>query len=193
MDRSINMTVGEKIKFFRTQLGITQKELAERCGVVESTIRNYELGKRYPDYDMLNSLADALGVSYYALTEPQLNAATGVMHSMFTLEQLYGMKPVKHEDKIYLEITDETYSGAILRPMLTRWEAVTQMLTTGEITQGDYERWCDRFPHGYENVKESVQYSDSDIDSTVEALGMPPIAGKVLKRAQKMANRKNKK
>lgn len=38
MDRSINMTVGEKIKFFRTQLGTTQKELAERCDVVESTI-----------------------------------------------------------------------------------------------------------------------------------------------------------
>lgn len=193
MDRSINMTVGEKIKFFRTQLGITQKELAERCDVVESTIRNYELGKRYPDYNMLNSLAEALGVSYYSLAEPQLNAAAGVLHCMFTLEQLYGLKPVKHEDKIYLEITDETYSGAVLKPMLTRWETILQMLNNGEITQEDYEHWCDRFPHGYENVRESVQYNDTDIDATLKALGIPPITGKVLKMAQKMANRRNQK
>ena len=193
MDRSINMTVGEKIKFFRTQLGITQKELAERCDVVESTIRNYELGKRYPDFNMLNSLADALGISYYSLAEPQLNAAAGVLHCMFTMEQLYGLKPVKHEDKIYLEITDETYSGAILKPMLTRWEATLQMLNNGEITQEDYEHWCDRFPLGYETVNEATQYNETDIDATLKALGVPPITGKVLKMAQKMANRKNKK
>lgn len=193
MNRSINMTVGEKIKFFRTQLGITQKELAERCDVVESTIRNYELGKRYPDYDMLNCLAGALGVSYYALAVPQLNDAAGVLHCMFTLEQLYGLKPVKHEDKIYLEITNTTYSGAVLKPMFTRWESVLQMLNDGEITHEDYEHWCDRFPHGYENVKESVPYNDSDIDATFKALGIPPITGKELKMAQKMANRKNKK
>lgn len=193
MDRSINMTVGEKIKFFRTQLGITQKELAERCDVVESTIRNYELGKRYPDFNMLNSLADALGISYYSLAEPQLNAAAGVLHCMFTLEQLYGLKPVKHEDKVYLEITDEAYSGAILKPMLTRWEAILQMLNNGEITQEDYEHWCDCFPLGYETVNEAAQYNDTDIDAALKALGVPPITGKVLKMAQKMANRKNKK
>lgn len=193
MDRSINMTVGEKIKFFRTQLGITQKELAERCDIVDSTVRNYELGKRYPDYNMLNSLAEALGISYYSLAEPQLNDAAGVLHCMFTLEQLYGLKPVKHEDTIYLEITDETYSGAVLKPMLTRWEAILQMLNNGEITQDDYEHWCDCFPLKYETVRDSAQYNDTDIDAALKALGVPPITGKVLKMAQKMANIKNKK
>lgn len=112
---------------------------------------------------------------------------------MFTLEQLYGLKPVKHEDKIYLEIINETYSGAILKPMLTRWESILQMLNNGEITQEDYEHWCDRFPLGYENVNESAQYKDPDIDAALKALGIPPITGKVLKMTQKMANRKNKK
>ena len=41
--------LGQKIRFYRQIAGMTQKELGAACGVNESTIRNYELGNRYPD------------------------------------------------------------------------------------------------------------------------------------------------
>ena len=41
--------VGYLIRNFRITSDLTQKELADKCGLNESTIRNYELENRYPD------------------------------------------------------------------------------------------------------------------------------------------------
>ena len=47
------MTVGEKIRKFRIDQGYTQKELAIMSGLSESSIRNYELGNRFPSSEQL--------------------------------------------------------------------------------------------------------------------------------------------
>ena len=41
-------SIGSKIRLYRKYRGLTQKELGDACGLNESTIRNYELGNRYP-------------------------------------------------------------------------------------------------------------------------------------------------
>lgn len=57
------MTVGELLKKTRLDAGMTQKELAEKCGMADSAIRKYESGKVVPKIGTLQKLADALGVS----------------------------------------------------------------------------------------------------------------------------------
>lgn len=52
-----------KIKEYRKLAKLTQKELGKRIGVAESTISQYESGKRQPDYETLLKLSDYLGVS----------------------------------------------------------------------------------------------------------------------------------
>lgn len=47
----------------RVNAKLTQKELAERCGVSESTIIAWESGRRYPNVRMLGKIEQALGVS----------------------------------------------------------------------------------------------------------------------------------
>lgn len=47
----------------RVNAELTQKELAEKCGVSESTIINWESGKSLPNVKMLGPLEDALGIS----------------------------------------------------------------------------------------------------------------------------------
>ena len=42
------MKIGEKIRKFRTENGLSQKELAKMAGLSEPAIRNYELGNRTP-------------------------------------------------------------------------------------------------------------------------------------------------
>ena len=42
------MSIGENIKNIRMQKGLTQKQLAEKSGVAEITIRQYESDKREP-------------------------------------------------------------------------------------------------------------------------------------------------
>lgn len=61
------MTVGERIKAARKAKGLTQKELGEACGIAESTIRRYELGKLNPKYETLQKIAEPLGVNFLDL------------------------------------------------------------------------------------------------------------------------------
>ena len=53
MGENFTSRVGFLIKNFRIVVEMTQKELADKCGLNESTIRNYELGNRYPDEAVL--------------------------------------------------------------------------------------------------------------------------------------------
>ena len=56
------MTVGERIRNARKNAGLTQKQLGEKCGIAEPTIRRYELGKLNPKYETLKKIASALEV-----------------------------------------------------------------------------------------------------------------------------------
>lgn len=54
------MTVGDRIRKERKAAGMTQKQLGEKSGIAEPTIRRYELGKLYPKIATLQKIADAL-------------------------------------------------------------------------------------------------------------------------------------
>lgn len=56
------MTIGEKIKKARTDAKMTQKELAEKCGMADSAIRKYESGKVTPKLDTIARIARAMGL-----------------------------------------------------------------------------------------------------------------------------------
>ena len=53
-------TVGDRIRRVRQERNLTQKELGERTGIAEPTIRRYELGKLNPKYETLEKIANAL-------------------------------------------------------------------------------------------------------------------------------------
>ena len=72
MGEKFTSRVGYLIRNFRIASDMTQKELADKCGLNESTIRNYELGNRYPDEATLLNIANNLGVSFYALSDPDV-------------------------------------------------------------------------------------------------------------------------
>ena len=61
------MTIGEKIKYFRKRIDITQSKLAELSGIHPVSIRKYETNKMMPQALQIDRLAEALGVSSFAL------------------------------------------------------------------------------------------------------------------------------
>ncbi len=61
------MTIGEKIKSYRKAAGLTQKKLGELSDTSESTIKQYESGKRQPRIEQLQKIADTLNVSVSSL------------------------------------------------------------------------------------------------------------------------------
>ena len=54
----------------RERLGLTQAELADKCGVVKSAVSMWETGDRKPDIVMLKKLAGIFGCTTDALLEP---------------------------------------------------------------------------------------------------------------------------
>lgn len=52
-----------RIRELRKKCGITMKELGEKIGVAESTVSQYETGKRQPDYETLLKLGEYFGVT----------------------------------------------------------------------------------------------------------------------------------
>lgn len=62
--------IGKRIKQYRKEKHITQKELAELVNCAEMTISQYERGLYSPKIDMRIAIANALGVSYADLFVP---------------------------------------------------------------------------------------------------------------------------
>ena len=58
---------GKNLRYYRKARGITSAKLAEKVGVTEASISNYERGLRYPNYETLEAIADELNVSINAL------------------------------------------------------------------------------------------------------------------------------
>ena len=49
-------------KSLRIENGYTQRELAEKMGMSKSTVGMYEMGRREPDYETLEKIADFFNV-----------------------------------------------------------------------------------------------------------------------------------
>lgn len=60
-------TIGNMIKKLREDKNMTQSVLAEKLNVSGKTVSKWETGKGYPDIAIVESLADALGISVIEL------------------------------------------------------------------------------------------------------------------------------
>lgn len=58
------MNFADRLKEARKHRGLTQAELAEKCGLATGTIQQYELGKRNPTKKNIHKIAEALNLGY---------------------------------------------------------------------------------------------------------------------------------
>lgn len=52
------------LKSARVNVGLTQKQAAEKIGVTVDTLSNYERGKSYPDVPIIVRMEQVYGVTY---------------------------------------------------------------------------------------------------------------------------------
>lgn len=151
----IDATMGERIRYYRQVAGLTQKALAEKCGITESAIRNYELGNRMPDWETTADIAFALEVQFFAIASPNLVKPFGALHALFQLEEIYGLHPVIEDGKVYLEFnesayTEKEFSGkpdALLLLEVKGWANVSPKHRSGEISDEEYQIWKSKYPN----------------------------------------------
>ncbi len=62
---------GRRVRYYRTQIGVTLEDLAARSGVTLVTMFRYESGERFPELRTLVAIANALEVPLDALVDPE--------------------------------------------------------------------------------------------------------------------------
>lgn len=139
------MAIGERIRFIRNLRGITQKALGISAGLPEKTadirIAQYESGVRVPKQELTSQIADVLGISPNALNVPDIDSCTGVMHTLFTLEDLYGFVIIEHDGQPVIKLNPNCNKYPQLHRMLLDWLTKKQMLSSGAITREEYDDW----------------------------------------------------
>ena len=140
--------LGQKIRFYRQITGMTQKELGAACGVNESTIRNYELGNRYPDSDTIFEISNALEISPYVLATPDPISAASSLQYLFSMEKTLDLTPTTIDGKVYLEVSSEIdVNDATVAPlsnlkrMFSHWATMYEKFINEEIDEETYLLW----------------------------------------------------
>ena len=146
------MAIGERIRFFRNLRGMTQKYLGMQVGFPEKTadirMAQYESGSRTPKADLTNSLAQVFGVSTSALTVPDIDNYNGLMHTLFTLEDLYGLKITELGGEVCLHLDKGMGANYItMFDMFTAWKEQSDKLKNGEISKEEYDNWRYNYPN----------------------------------------------
>lgn len=95
------MTIGQNIRAWRKQCGLTQAQLGALCGISGASIGSYEKGATLPKRRVVEKIAAALGVSADRLLEtpapsdPALQSVPAGKASLYdgvlaALKELYG-------------------------------------------------------------------------------------------------------
>ena len=150
------MAIGERIRFFRNLRGMTQKYLGTVVGFPEKTadirMAQYESGSRTPKADLTENLAGVLGVSPLALSVPDIDSYLGLMHTLFTLEDRYGLTIEKGENGVSMRVDSRKGKDAAeLSEMINAWAEQAEKYHNGEISREDYDKWRYNYPKYDEN------------------------------------------
>ena len=145
------MAIGERIRFFRNLKGMTQKYLGMQVGFPEKTadirMAQYESGSRTPKADLTNNLATVFGISTSALTVPDIDSYNGLMHTLFTLEDLYGFRIDKLDNELCIRLDKGMGINYLtMFDMFSAWQEQAEKFKNGEITKEEYDRWRYNYP-----------------------------------------------
>ena len=144
------MSIGANIKRIRNLKGMTQKELGLAIGFDERNadvrIAQYESGVRSPKEKYINGLAHALDVEPFALTVPDIDSDIGLMHTLFAIEDLYGLTIAEIDGTICLRLKKNSKSFSNLFERFNDWKKESDKLRDEDISQEDYDHWRFTYP-----------------------------------------------
>ena len=145
------MAIGERIHFFRLLRGMTQKYLGTAVGFPERSadvrLAQYETGSRKPKAELTAALAQALDVVPQALDIPDIDSYIGLMHTLFALEDNYGLTITEADGEVCLKVNkDKSKNAAELLKMLSAWKEQADKLSTEEISKEEYDQWRYNYP-----------------------------------------------
>lgn len=145
---------GGRIRRIRTEKGMSQAELGALIGLTADRIQKYENGARQPRTDVIEQLAGALGVSIFALTDPNTASHIGAMYAFFELEENFGATITEgsngHSIALSFDPQNELYNH--LKRWLLEYETFQAQLHASVSDDGkvefikEYHEWKWNYP-----------------------------------------------
>ena len=165
------MAIGERIRFFRNLCGMTQKYLGQVVGFPKKTadirMAQYESGSRTPKADLTNKLAEVFDISPQALSVPDIDSYIGLMHTLFTLEDRYGLTIVKTENGVSMYADPHKGTDATeLSEMLNAWAEQSEKYHNGDINRDEYGKWHYNYPK-YDEASDFVKVPSQNFSDTI--------------------------
>ena len=113
--------------------------------------------------DISNQIAQVLDVSPHALSVPDIDSYVGLMHTLFTLEDNYGLKISEADGEVCLKVdVRKNKDAARLHEMLCSWQQAAAMLEAGEISKEDYDKWRYHYPE-FDKAQTYVKVPPQDL------------------------------
>ena len=165
------MAIGERICFSRDLRGMTQKYLGIMAGLTERTadirMAQYEAGTRTPKEDLTKALAHALDVSPDALNVPDIDSYIGLMHTLFTLEDIYGLTIENRDGEIIMRIDPfKSREARNLLDDLPGWCEEHEKYRKGEISKDEYDKWRYSYPK-FDTSKSWVKVPSKELSNAL--------------------------
>ena len=169
------MAIGERIRFIRNLRGMTQKYLGTLVGFPEKTadirMAQYEAGSRTPKEDLTKALAGALDVSPLALDVPDIDSYYGLMHTLFALEDRYGLTIETKDGEVLFRVDPRKGKDATrISELVCAWAAIAKKYHAGEISRDEYDKWRYYYPQ-YDDTQITAKVPSQELnDAMVKAL-----------------------
>ena len=114
---------------------------------ISTGIRQYETGLRNPKEGTIKDLAQAFDVAEEALSVPDIDSYVGLMHTLFTLEDMYGLAVIKIDDQVCLrpDVNHPNYSLSLAED-LNAWCEIKEKRMNGIIRFEEYDQWRYSYP-----------------------------------------------
>ena len=146
------MEIGKQIRKYRTELKLSQDDLADRVYVTRQTISNWENDRNYPDIRSLVLLSNVFGVSLDILVK-------GDLEQMKDEIKTEDIRKFQRESRVYGILL----AGQIALPMplvyyLKVWGIVIWLLWTGVALWGGWRIEKDKKANDIHTYKEIVAF-----------------------------------
>ena len=111
-------------------------------------LAQYETGSRKPKADLTAALAQVLEVSPQALDVPDIDSYIGLMHTLFTLEDIYGLTVSEADGEVCLKVNKDKGKDAaeLSKKCSVLWKEQADKLSSEEISREEYDNWRYHYP-----------------------------------------------
>ena len=166
------MTLGDKIRKYRTLMNLTQKELGQKVGfsaaTADSRIRKYEKDLMAPKDDIRRRLAEALDVDMSALSDIAIHSDEDVMQVFFFLEEVCGIEIERTVNETKLVFKNDNHEIKQLISYLYSWYIQKKNLPpdnddTYYDARSQYQAWQARFPRDLKDYWKSQTDAINDM------------------------------